>query len=236
MNKLRTGTTLKMKFTFSQNCLVCKQSSDVSICQFCFDDLTLFDVDLYHHNLMLSPKVSLGLAKVDFQQVLALADYQWPLSRLLTGLKFSKHIPNAHALAALFVKHCLTSIPILPQLIIPMPLHKNRYLYRKYNQSIELAKQICKLSQLDMDCSMLSRCKPTKAQTDLSASQRRKNLHNAFEVSEASQLRLQDYNHVVLFDDVITTGTTMDCAYRTLHNYNPNMKIDIWSICLTLVR
>ena len=147
---------------------------------------------------MLSPKVSLGLAKVDFPQVLALADYQWPLSKLLTGLKFSKHVPNAHALAALFVKHCLTSIPILPQLIIPMPLHKNRYLYRKFNQSIELAKQICKLSQLDMDTSILSRCKSTSAQTDLSAAQRRKNLRNAFEVSEASQLRLQGYNHVAL--------------------------------------
>lgn len=225
-----------MKITLSQNCLVCKQPSDASICQFCFDDLTLFDIDLYQHNLMLSPKVRIGLPKVDFPQVLALADYQWPLSKLLTRLKFSKHIPNAHALAALFVKHCLSSIPVLPQLIIPMPLHNNRYLFRKYNQSIELAKQICRLSQLHMDCSILSRCKPTKAQTDLSASQRRQNLHNAFSVSEASQLRLQAFNHVVLFDDVITTGTTMNAAYRTLHGCNPNIKIDIWSICLTLVR
>lgn len=225
-----------MKLTISQKCLVCKQSSDVSICQFCFDDLTLFDIDLYQHNLMLSPRVSQGLQNVDFPQVMALADYQWPLSKLLTGLKFSKHIPNAHALAVLFVKHCLTSIPILPQLIIPMPLHKNRYLFRKYNQSIELAKQICRLSQLEMDCSILSRCKSTKAQTDLSATQRRKNLHNAFAVSDASQVRLQAYNHIALFDDVITTGTTMNGAYHTLLQYNPDMKIDIWSICLTLVR
>lgn len=184
---------------------------------------------------MLWPKVNLGLAKVCFPQVLAVADYQWPLSKLLTGLKFSKRIPNAHALASIFVTHCLSSIPVLPQLVIPMPLHKNRYLYRKFNQSIELAKQICKLSQLDMDTSILNRCKSTPAQTDLSAAQRRKNLGNAFEVNQAAQLRLNSYTHIALFDDVITTGTTMDCAYRCLRKHNPNLKIDVWSICLTLV-
>jgi ComF family protein len=185
---------------------------------------------------MLSPKVNLGLIKVDFPQVLALADYQWPLSKLLTGLKFSKNVPNAHALAVLFVKHCLSSIPVLPQLIIPMPLHKNRYLFRKFNQSIELAKQICKLSQLDMDTSMISRCKSTPAQTDLSAAQRHKNLRNAFEINEAAERRLKNYQHIALFDDVITTGTTMNCAYRSLRKHNPNLKIDVWSICLTLAR
>ena len=225
-----------MKINLSQNCLVCKQSSSTSICQYCFDDLTLFDVDRYHHNLMLSPKVNLGLAKVDFPNVLALADYQWPLSTLLTRLKFSKNIPNAHALASIFVKHCLSAIPVLPQLIIPMPLHKNRYLFRKFNQSIELAKQICKLSPLDMDTSIINRCKSTPAQTNLSAIQRRKNLHNAFEINEAAHQRLKGYQHIVLFDDVITTGSTMNGAYRSLRKHNPSLKIDIWSICLTLAR
>tara|TARA_R110000751_G_scaffold307898_2_gene434312 strand:- start:97210 stop:97767 length:558 start_codon:yes stop_codon:yes gene_type:complete len=183
---------------------------------------------------MLSPKVNLGLSKVDFPQVLALADYQWPLSKLLTALKFSKQIPNAQGLATLFVKHCLNSIPALPQLIIPMPLYKNRYLYRKFNQSIELAKQICRQTQLDMDTSIISRNKSTSPQTNLSAAQRRRNMQNAFAVSDAAQLRLKRYKHIVLFDDVITTGSTMNCAYRTLLKHNPHLKIDVWSICLTL--
>lgn len=224
-----------MKILLNQRCLVCKQPSGTSICQYCIDDFTLFDIDRYQHNLMFSPNVHSGLAKVDFPQVLALADYQWPLSKLLTGLKFSKHVPNAQALAAVFVEHCLSSIPELPQLIIPIPLHKNRYLFRKFNQSIELAKHICKLGQLDMDTSIITRYKSTPAQTDLSAAQRNKNLRNAFEVSEASQLRLKRYDHIALFDDVITTGSTMNCAYHCLRKHNSNLRIDIWSICLTLV-
>jgi ComF family protein len=222
--------------TLIQNCLVCKQSSRNAICQYCFDDLILFDINRYQHNLMLSPKVNLGLPQVDFLQVLALADYQWPLSQLLTGLKFSKQVPNAHALAALFVSHCLSSIPESPQLIIPIPLHTNRYLFRKFNQSIELAKQICKLGQLKMDTSIISKCKSTPAQTDLSAAQRRKNLRNAFKINETAQQKLKNYKHVALFDDVITTGSTMNSAYRSLRKQNPSLKIDIWCICLTLTR
>ena len=225
-----------MQISLSQSCSVCKQSCHSAICQYCFADLTLFDIDRYQHNLMLSPKVNLGLAQVDFPQVLALAEYQWPLSKLLTGLKFSKNVPNAHALATLFVRHCLHSISDLPQLIIPIPLHKSRYFFRKFNQSIELAKQICKLSQLDMDTSIMSRCKSTTAQTDLSASHRRRNLRNAFEIDEAAQQRLKRYNHIALFDDVITTGSTVNSAYRSLRKHNPRLKVDIWCICLTLAR
>ncbi|AGH47519.1 ComF family protein [Paraglaciecola psychrophila] len=223
-----------MQIALSQSCLVCKQTSNSAICQYCTDDLTLFDIDRYHHNLMLSPKINKGLVNVDFPQVLALADYQWPLSKLLTGLKFSKQVPNAHALATLFVKHCLRSNAMLPQLIIPMPLHKNRYLFRKFNQSIELTKQICSLSQLDMDTSIISRCKSTPAQTDLSAAQRRKNLQNAFAIDATAAQRLKNYKHIALFDDVITTGSTMNAAYRSIRKHHPSLKIDVWSICLTL--
>jgi ComF family protein len=183
---------------------------------------------------MLSPKINKGLVNVDFPQVLALADYQWPLSKLLTGLKFSKQIPNAHALATIFVKHCLSSNSVLPQLIIPMPLHKNRYLFRKFNQSIELTKQICRLSQLDMDTSIISRCKSTPAQTDLTAAQRRKNLRNAFAIDTTAAQRLKNYRHIALFDDVITTGSTMNAAYCSIRKHHPSLKIDVWSICLTL--
>ena len=87
-----------------------------------------------------------------------------------------------------------------------------------------------------MDTSIIKRCKSTPAQTDLSAAQRRKNLWNAFEIDEAAEQRLKNYQHIALFDDVITTGSTMNGAYRSLRKHNPSLKIDIWSICLTLAR
>ena len=225
-----------MLLTIEQHCLLCKQSSEHLICQYCIHDLALFELKAHRYNLMLMPKVKRGLAKVDFPRVLALTQYQWPLSRLLTGLKFSAYIPNAKALATLFVEHCMQDQKKLPQLIIPIPLHKNRYLSRKFNQSIELAKQINKLTHIPIDTSIISRTKATQAQTNLSAAKRRKNLKNAFYVPPSSIEKLEKYQHVALFDDVITTGTTMNYAYNSLHVLQPNLRIDIWSICITLER
>lgn len=220
----------------TQNCLICRQSSIDSICQYCQSDLTLFDCHTYQHNLMHWPKVHQGLAKVTFPNVLALSDYQWPISKLLTGLKFSSKIPNAYALASLFTQTCLTTLPNKPQLIIPIPLHKNRFLLRKFNQSIEIAKHIGQLTNIPMNSALLSRCKSTQQQTELTAPARRKNLRNAFSINNKAIQKLAEYKHIVLFDDVITTGTTVDIAFELIHELNPNLRIDVWSICITLQR
>jgi ComF family protein len=180
------------------------------------------------------PKVHKGLAKVSFPHILALSDYQWPIAKLLTGLKFNAKIPNARALAVLFENNCLATLPDKPQLIIPIPLHKNRYLSRKFNQSIEIAKHISQLTNIPLNCALLSRSKSTEQQTELNATARRKNLRKAFSINVNAQQKLTEYNHIVLFDDVITTGTTMNTAFKLLTEANPNLRIDIWSICLTL--
>jgi predicted amidophosphoribosyltransferase len=85
-----------------------------------------------------------------------------------------------------------------------------------------------------MDTSIISRCKSTPAQTDLSAAQRRKNLRNAFAIDTTAAQRLKNYRHIALFDDVITTGSTMNAAYCSIRKHHPSLKIDVWSICLTL--
>ncbi|MGS2721083.1 ComF family protein [Paraglaciecola aestuariivivens] len=225
-----------MAFGLLQNCLICNQDSPATICQYCLYDLEFFDLDRHHYNLLLAPKIKAGLGKIDFTHLLALADYQWPLSRLLSSLKFSARIPHAKALAKLFFNHCLSHHPELPELIIPMPLHANRYLFRKYNQSIELAKHIAKFSQIPMHSLALQRIKATQAQTALSAVQRRQNLAQAFQVNALARPCLDQFSHVALFDDVITTGTTMNCAYQCLAKQYTHLRIDVWSICLTLVR
>lgn len=223
-----------MHWAIGQNCLICKQDSYTAICSYCRNDLKLFDLEKYQDNLLLAPQIKKGLNNVNFPLVMALSDYQWPISRLLSGLKFSARLPNAKVLADLFVTHCLIDKQCLPEVIIPMPLHKNRYLFRKFNQSIELAKHIAKFTNIRMHTGVLRRRKSTHAQTELSAAQRRKNLANAFEVNLAPQHSLKNYQRIALFDDVITTGTTMDSAYLCLKKHYPQLHIDVWSICLTL--
>jgi ComF family protein len=223
-----------MRVAIIQDCLICRQSSSGLICSYCHQDLPLFTPPTGDKNLLLWPLISRGLEKVDFTQLFAIADYQWPISRLLTDLKFSAKLPHAKALAQLFVEHNLKSDIQLPQVIIPIPLHNNRYLWRKYNQSYEICRHLSQLARIPCGHKMLLRTQATKAQTDLSVSQRKKNLRRAFSVAPSSMAQLRQYQHIALFDDVITTGATTNAAYLCLKKTYPQLRIDIWSICVTL--
>ena len=223
-----------MSSVIIQDCLICRQASRGLICDWCRHDLAVFVPPLGDKNLMLWPKVSKGLHKVSFSRLYALADYQWPLSTLLTGLKFSAKLPHAKALAELFVEHNLGADFNLPQLLVPMPLHSNRFLWRKYNQSYEICRHLSAISGIPCNHSMLRRSKATSAQTQLSAAKRQANLRHAFSLAPDSIAQLEHYQHIALVDDVITTGATANAAYLCLTSRFPQLRIDIWSICVTI--
>ena len=204
------------------------------VCPYCSADLVKFDCSKHRHNLLNWPPVQKGLKTASFRHLIALADYQWPLSGLLTALKFSAKLPNALALAELFYQHTVSVLPRLPDAIIPLPLHPSRYRQRTFNQSIEIARQLSKFCHVPVDNMLLRRIKKTRAQTELNASQRKFNLQNAFALSPSLENKLPEYQHIALFDDVVTTGATMDAAYQLLAGTQSSLRIDIWCICLTL--
>lgn len=224
-----------MQSLIVQDCLICRQTSEGLICSFCRQDLNKLAFSGSDKNLMLLPKVAGGLVQVDFTILYAVCDYQWPVSNLLKGLKFSAKLPHARALAELFVEHNMDENFVLPQAIIPIPLHNNRYLWRKYNQSSEICHHLTKLTHIPTLHQVLIRKNATEAQTNLSASQRKSNLKKAFQLSPRSQRRLNQHQHIAIFDDVTTTGATANAAYRCLKQAFPQLQIDIWSICVTLV-
>jgi ComF family protein len=95
-------------------------------------------------------------------------------------------------------------------LIVPVPLHRKRLVERGYNQALEIARPLRQRGyRLEPRC--VRRNTPTRAQSTLPQSQRRSNLRDAFSAS----LRL-DGLHVILIDDVLTTGTTLDELATTL--------------------
>jgi ComF family protein len=205
------------------------QRSNTLICRYCTDDLALFEHKTYDYNLINWPKAQRGLKHLTANKVLAIADYQWPLSRLLTGLKFSNKIVHASALAKLFVHHALNADTTLPQAIIPVPLHPARYQERKYNQSVELGKCISALTGIPLATDIVTRQKATQSQTSLSSVQRKANMKNAFALH-----RPINYQHVAILDDVITTGATVEALYQLIKKHYPDLQVEVWSMCLTL--
>ena len=101
------------------------------------------------------------------------------------------------------------------ELIIPIPLHYSRLRQRRYNQAAELARRISRKTQVNYLPDGLIRRKPTRQQVGLSESEREQNLSGAFVVPVPIVPEIKG-RHVLLVDDVYTTGATVKAATRTL--------------------
>lgn len=122
---------------------------------------------------------------------------------LIIQLKFHAHYPSARLLGNLLADY-LQKTAQLPDCIIPVPLHKNRYRERGFNQSIEIARVLAKRLNVPLDLKSCIRSRDTAHQVGLNALQRNKNIKNAFTVLTNFQAK-----HVALVDDVMTTGSTV---------------------------
>lgn len=103
---------------------------------------------------------------------------------------------------------------ISPDALIPVPVHINRRLKRGYNQSGIIADILGKLTGIQVIHDLLVRNKDTVPQKELSDSERRDNLHNAFDIVRESWELYQDVKCVIIIDDIYTTGSTIEeCSY-----------------------
>jgi ComF family protein len=101
-------------------------------------------------------------------------------------------------------------------LLIPVPLHWARLFHRRYNQAALLANSLSQASELPVEPTLLVRRRRTSSQGGLSGGARRRNVRGAFALRPGGASRLQG-RHVVLIDDVLTTGATAEeCAKALL--------------------
>ncbi|WP_244500459.1 ComF family protein [Methyloceanibacter methanicus] len=96
---------------------------------------------------------------------------------------------------------------------VPVPLYRSRLWSRRFNQSALLAQGLERLTRRRADCFVLRRVRRTASQVGLSAAQRKRNVAGAFKVSPA---RAGDVagKAIVVVDDVITTGATVEACAR----------------------
>jgi len=99
--------------------------------------------------------------------------------------------------------------------LIPVPLHWRRAWHRRYNQSGALARAIERQSGVKVRGELLRRVRATEQQVGLSRPQRASNVQGAFKVSADRQSEVQG-RRVVLIDDVLTSGATVDACARAL--------------------
>jgi len=137
--------------------------------------------------------------------------YQGEFKEVLHKLKFNKQGWLAPPLIELIVE----SIPKKNyEFVIPVPLHRERFRERGFNQTALLAKMLAKNLQVKYNDKLLIKKFNTPHQTGLTRSQRRYNLVGAFAVTDIQTIKNKK---ILLFDDVITSGATLyECA-KTLN-------------------
>ena len=137
--------------------------------------------------------------------------YAGVLRDALHALKFGGKQALARPLAALMLEQCGSLLGPHVDALVPVPLARGRELERGFNQARLLAGHLASASGLSVKAHWLSRSRGTRPQTELTAGERRANVAGAFSAS-----RRAAGGHVVLVDDIVTTGATAAECARTL--------------------
>lgn len=149
-----------------------------------------------------------------YDQLHAAFWYRPPVNQLIQKLKFDHKLLYARLLGELWLNRLIASgfNPKPGQQLVPVPLHGQRLWGRGYNQSLELIRPTVRRFRLTVDYRVLIRIRATSAQSDLPLSKREQNVSHAFQA-------LSQYchgKHLILVDDVMTTGATVRAAARAL--------------------
>lgn len=150
-----------------------------------------------------------------------------PVGTIRTALRYDgasrpiilgfKHADRLHA-APLLARWLLRAGHDLlgrADLVAPVPLHWSRLAWRRYNQAAEMARPLARLAGRPYAADLLVRRRRTPSQGALTRDGRRRNVGGAFAVGKRWRTRLAG-RHVLLVDDVVTTGATLEACARAL--------------------
>lgn len=104
-------------------------------------------------------------------------------------------------------------------IIIPVPVHKARKSKRGYNQSEIIAKEISKELKIKMYNDILIKINNNKVQSTLNKNERKENVKNAYKIINEQKI---NNKNIIIFDDIYTTGSTINECIKTLKKSNVN--------------
>jgi len=215
---VRSGVQL----LYPPRCLLCDRPGHegMDLCNHCYQFLPFNQTACVVCALPLPPETSEGAVcgrcqkkAPYYDEAFSVFSYQQPMVWLIQQLKFNEKLAQARLLGELLAaSDCIERMQVDGDIcILPVPLFKKRLSQRGFNQSIELARALSKKTSWVMELHRVQRVRDTSAQTGLDAKARRKNIRSAFAMIEPLPQK-----HVVIVDDVVTTGSTVNELSRVL--------------------
>jgi ComF family protein len=153
--------------------------------------------------------------------------YAPPLDGLILQLKTPAALAPARTLGRLLARQLRATGAHLPELLIPVPLHRERLRDRGFNQAALLTQQLATELTLPWRTDLLCKVRESADQRGLDRRQRRRNLRDCFVCQP-----LPAGCHLALVDDVVTTGATAWAATDALHKAGAG-RVDVWALART---
>jgi ComF family protein len=161
-----------------------------------------------------------GKGTYPFERVIRLGPFRDPLSQLIYQTKYHRKWPLAEFLAdRLMAQARVQALLMETDVLVPVPLHRFRQIARGYNQADVIARRLRAEDRKLKIARPAVRLRNTETQTHQQSRQKRaENLRDAFGLIDGRRIKGK---HVVIIDDVMTTGATMQSLGRTLLQAEP---------------
>ncbi len=141
--------------------------------------------------------------------------YDGPAKRILLPFKHGDRTEVASAMARLMARNGAVLLR-RAEVLVPVPLHRRRLLWRRYNQAALLALALARIARRPAVPDALCRTRPTIALGDLTAAERAEIIDGVITVRSSRAARIAE-RRVLLIDDVMTSGATANaCAHALL--------------------
>ena len=150
--------------------------------------------------------------------------YEYPVDILLHDLKYRGRIFLGRTFGALISESLSASSWLLPDILVPVPLHPRREGQRGFNQAREITRGIAEITGQPVLRGRVLRGRATLEQIGLGQAGRRRNVRGAFVVKGELP-----FEHVAIVDDVCTTGSTAGELARTLRRAGVG-HISLWTV------
>ncbi len=200
-----TFLTNILDFIFPNYCLICENNVPADkkyVCPECFNKIPDFD---QKHLPVLLKRIN----HPSFDELFIRFQFDPRFRILIHHLKYAR----CTQIAQYFGAALAAMLPGNYDYIVPIPLHRAKLKERGYNQSLLIARELSRILELPLEDTLLERIHYTKTQTHLNRKERLQNVAGAFQL--VGDVRGKK---IVLIDDVITTGATLNTCAAVLKN------------------
>ena len=216
---------------YPSTCLACENelsTTENHLCSICDNDLVRTSFHLFNEPTEIDKRF---WGRIELKRTYS--HFYFKKGAAIQNVLFNLKYKNDSAIGEFFGREIGKSIETIAEFksadaIIPVPLHYKKEFIRGYNQSEALAKGISDVIKVPVKSKYTKRTEHSETQTRKSKFQRWDNVSSIFSIHKS----IKDLNHIIVVDDVVTTGSTMEALIRSIKKVAPSIEVSIVTLAV----